>query len=125
VLWQGERVIEVPAWGGALQFIEVGEGAEGFDPAWLRAAPLELRGRGGGERFKPNASRPSRTLKRLFQDAGVPEFERGNLPLVWREDRLIFVAALGADVRLTDREGPRVQVRWQPASDLIQPASEG
>jgi tRNA(Ile)-lysidine synthase len=125
VLWQGERAIEVPAWGGRLEFVEVDDGAEGFEPAWLRAAPLELRGRGGGERFKPNASRPSRTLKRLFQDAGVPEFERGSLPLVWRADRLIFVAGLGADVRLTDRDGPRVQLRWQPASDLIQPASEG
>jgi tRNA(Ile)-lysidine synthase len=78
-----------------------------------------LRGRGGGERFKPQAGRPSRTLKRLFQDAGVPEFERGHLPLVWRQDRLIYVAGLGADVRLTDSGGARVQLRWQPASDLI------
>jgi tRNA(Ile)-lysidine synthase len=120
LLWQGERAIDVPAWRGTLHFDEVDQG-EGFDPAWLRAAPLELRGRGGGERFKPHAGRPSRTLKRLFQDAGVPEFERGNLPLVWREERLIFVAGLGADVRLTDSDGVRVQLRWQPASDLIQP----
>ncbi len=117
--WQGERSIDVPAWRGTLHFDEV-QDAEGFDPAWLRSAPLELRGRGGGERFKPQAGRPSRTLKRLFQDAGVPEFERGNLPLVWRDDRLIYVAGLGADVRLTDNDGVRVQLRWQPASDLIQ-----
>ncbi|MFO0432894.1 MAG: tRNA lysidine(34) synthetase TilS, partial [bacterium] len=116
--WQGERAIEVPSWRGRLHFDEVEQG-EGFDPAWLRAAPLELRGRGGGERFKPQAGRPSRTLKRLFQDAGVPEFERGHLPLVWRQDRLIYVAGLGADVRLTDSGGARVQLRWQPASDLI------
>ncbi|MFN7434294.1 MAG: tRNA lysidine(34) synthetase TilS [Betaproteobacteria bacterium] len=119
LLWQGERAIEVPSWRGRLHFVEVEQG-EGFDPAWLRAAPLELRGRGGGERFKPQAGRPSRTLKRLFQDAGVPEFERGHLPLVWRQDRLIYVAGLGADVRLTDSDGARVQLRWQPASDLIQ-----
>jgi hypothetical protein len=49
----------------------------------------------------------------------VPEFERGHLPLVWRQDRLIYVAGLGADVRLTDSGGARVQLRWQPASDLI------
>jgi hypothetical protein len=43
-----------------------------------------------------------------------------SLPLVWRQDRLIYVAGLGADVRLTDSGGARVQLRWQPASDLIQ-----
>ena len=125
LLWQGESAIEVPAWRGSLHFVEAEPGAEGFDATWLRAAPLELRGRGGGERFKPQAGRPSRTLKRLFQDAGVPEFERASLPLVWRDERLIFVAGLGADVRLTDvwqgeGEALRVQLRWQPASDLIQ-----
>lgn len=117
VLWQGERLIEVPAWDGALHFDEVQ--GEGFDAQWLREAPLELRGRGGGERFKPQAGRPSRTLKRLFQDAGIPEFERTALPLVWRDDRLIYVAGLGADVRLTDSGGSRIRLRWQPAADLI------
>lgn len=86
---------------GALRFemIEPREGAEGFDPEWLRAVPLELRARGGGERFKPHALRPSKTLKRLFQDAGISEFERAALPLVWRDERLIYVAGLGAGRR--------------------------
>ena len=70
---------------------------EGFDPAWLRETVLEVRPRGGGERFKPHPARPSKTLKRLFQDAGIPEFERGRLPLVWRKGELIYVAGLGAD----------------------------
>ncbi len=117
VLWRGEREIAVPTWGGVLRF-EATDG-EGFDADWLRAEPLRLRGRGGGERFKPHALRPSKTLKRLFQDAGIAEFERVALPLVWRDDRLIYVAGLGADVRLTERGGDRIELDWQPDAALL------
>jgi tRNA(Ile)-lysidine synthetase-like protein len=103
----------------ALRFVAAD--GEGFDPDWLRAVPLEVRARGGGERFKPHPTRPSKTLKRLFQDAGIAEFDRGALPLVWRADRLIFVAGLGPDVRLIDADGPRIALHWQPNADLIGP----
>jgi len=116
--WQGEDEISVPGWGGALHFTPVAD-EEGFDPGWLREAVLEVRPRGGGERFKPHPARPSKTLKRLFQDAGIPEFERGRLPLVWRKGELIYVAGLGADVRMTDRDGERIVVAWRPDAGLI------
>jgi tRNA(Ile)-lysidine synthase len=116
--WRGESEVSVPGWGGALRFRPVVD-EEGFDPEWLGQAPLEVRPRGGGERFKPHPTRPSRTLKRLFQDAGIPEFERGRLPLLWRKDELIYVAGLGADVRMTDRDGARVVIEWQPDAGLI------
>jgi tRNA(Ile)-lysidine synthase len=116
--WDGEPEVSLPGWGGALRFRSVVD-EEGFDPAWLRSEALEVRPRGGGERFKPHPSRPSKTLKRLFQDAAVPEFERGRLPLVWRKGELIYVAGLGADVRMTDRDGERVLIDWQPDAELI------
>ncbi len=109
--WQGEEEIRLPGWGGVLGFTTAAD-QEGFDPE---------RPRGGGERFKPHPSRPSRTLKRLFQDAGIPEFARGRLPLVWRKGELIYVARLGADVRMTDRDGERVVIDWRPDAGLIDP----
>lgn len=117
IRWRGEAEIAVPEWGGVLRF-EPTQG-EGFDAAWLRAAPLHLRGRGGGERFKPHALRPSKTLKRLFQGVGIAEFERAALPLVWREDRLIFVAGLGADARLVESGDERVRIDWQADAALL------
>lgn len=117
VRWRGEGEIAVPSWGGVLRFAPTQE--EGFDAEWLRAAPLQLRGRGGGERFKPHALRPSRTLKRLFQEAGIAEFERAALPLVWRDERLIFVAGLGADARLVEAGGERVRLEWHPDAELL------
>jgi tRNA(Ile)-lysidine synthase len=120
VQWNGEDEIAVPAWCGVLRFVATTD--VGFDPAWLRACPLALRARAGGERFKPHPTRPSRSLKREFQEAGIPEFERIALPLVWRNDNLIFVAGLGADVRLIDADGPRVRLEWQPDAGLLDPA---
>jgi tRNA(Ile)-lysidine synthase len=117
VVWHGEEEIAVPAWGGVLRFDTSVE--EGFEAEWLSGVPLELRGRGGGERFKPHPTRPSKTLKRLFQDANVPEFERARLPLVWRGEELIFVAGLGADARLVDTGGPRVMLGWHPDAPLL------
>jgi tRNA(Ile)-lysidine synthase len=117
VHWRGEREIAVPSWGGVLRF-EPADG-EGFEADWLAACPLQLRGRGGGERFKPHALRPSKTLRRLFQDAGIAEFERAALPLVWRDGRLIFVAGLGADARLLDSGGERIRLDWRPDAALL------
>jgi tRNA(Ile)-lysidine synthase len=115
--WSGEDEIALPGWGGVLRFTR--HEGDGFDPAWLAARPLEARPRAGGERFKPYAARPSRTLKRLYQDAGIPEFERARLPLLWRDGELVYVAGLGADVRLTDRDGERIRIDWHPDATLI------
>ena len=117
IRWRGEREIAVPSWGGVLRFEPTQEA--GFDADWLAACPLQLRGRGGGERFKPHALRPSKTLKRLFQEAGIAEFERAALPLVWRDGRLVFVAGLGADARLVEAGGERVRLEWRPDAALI------
>ena len=114
--WRGEAEIAVPSWGGALHFIP---DELGFDAVWLRAMPLALRGRAGGERFKPAALRPSKTLKRLFQEAEIPEFDRTRLPLVWRGESLIYVAGLGADVRFIEREAGRIRLEWRPDRGLI------
>ncbi len=118
IQWHDEDEVPIPAWGGVLKFVAVA--GEGFDPEWLRAEPLQVRGRGGGERFKPHPARPSKTLKRLFQDAGIAEFERGRLPLLWRAGELIYVAGLGADVRFTDRDGERIVIEWEPDASLIE-----
>lgn len=117
IRWQGQPEVPVGSWGGVLRFVPAEDA--GFDADWLRAQPLELRARTGGERFKPHALRPSRRLKHLYQEAGVPEFERGALPLLWRADRLIYVARLGADARLVEPGPGRVRIEWHGAALLL------
>lgn len=54
---------------------------------------LEVRYRRGGEMLElPGRGR--RDIKRLLNEAGVPVFLRGRLPLLWRSDELLAVAGL-------------------------------
>ncbi len=70
----------------------------GIDAARLRAQPVSVRLRQGGERLRLAAGRPSRTLKNLFQEAGIPPWERDLLPFVFCGDDLVWVPGLGIAV---------------------------
>ena len=51
----------------------------------------------GGEAIRPAKDGPSRTLKNLFQEHGVPPWERRRIPLIYREDTLVAVADFWLD----------------------------
>ena len=100
----------LPGWSGALQVERVREA--GVPLAWL--AQLELRARSGGEQFQAGVSRPPRSLKKQFQDAGVPPSGRTG-PLVYSGGQLVFVPGLGLDARVLGLPGqPLVGLRWVP-----------
>lgn len=74
----------------------------------------QLRERSGGEQFQRHALGPARSLKKQFQDAGVPAWER-DLPLLWARGDLVFVPGLGLDARVLGWEGaPRLRLQWLP-----------
>ena len=56
---------------------------------------LSVRFMRGGERFKPAGGAHSRTLKNLFQEAGVPPWVRLRTPLVEAAGELVYVAGVG------------------------------
>ena len=94
VEWHGERKVALPALGGEVRFRRAR--GSGIDARWL---PLEIRLRSGGERLQPDARRPRRTLKNLFQEARVPPWQRKKLPLLYRGDELVWAPGLGVDAR--------------------------
>jgi tRNA(Ile)-lysidine synthase len=110
VHWAGEARLALPALGGELRFRAVrGKG--------IAAAhrPLQVRLRSGGERLKPDARRPRRTLKNLFQEAGVPPWQRGRLPLLYRGDKLVWAPGLGVDAAFQAAgKAPGVLPEWRP-----------
>ena len=83
--------------GGELRFRRVQ--GQGIDRSRLKDKVLQVRLRSGGERLQPDARRPSRTLKNLFQEAGVPPWERERLPLLFCGSELVWAPGLGVDAK--------------------------
>jgi tRNA(Ile)-lysidine synthase len=95
--------------GGALQSTPVEQG--GVSVAVLREA--QWRAREGGERFQRAPGTPPRSLKKQFQAAGVPAWQR-DAPLLFSSDgRLLFVPGLGIDARALAAPGEaQVALDW-------------
>lgn len=93
--WNGESRLALPALGGELRFRRVRGG--GIASGRIKGKRLQVRLRSGGERLRVDALRPRRTLKNLFQEAGVPPWERERLPLLFCGGDLVWVPGLGAD----------------------------
>ena len=98
----------LPGWAGCLHVERTPD--DGVPLAWL--AHLELRPRVGAEQFQSGIGRPPRSLKKQFQSAGVPEWERAG-PLLYSGGQLVFVPGLGLDARVLGLpDQPLVMLRW-------------
>ncbi|MEO8078978.1 MAG: tRNA lysidine(34) synthetase TilS [Caldimonas sp.] len=100
----------LPGWQGSLRVRRVAE----HGIALSTASSLEVRGRSGGERFQPGLQRPARGLKKQYQAAGVPEWQRAG-PLLFAEGVVAFVPGLGIDARVVAAPGrAQVALEWLP-----------
>ena len=80
---------------------------------------LTVKFRGGGERIRPTGERHSRTLKNLFQEAGVVPWMRGHVPLIYAGERLVAVGDLWVDAQATPRHGEQgYRLDWRGHQDL-------
>jgi tRNA(Ile)-lysidine synthase len=95
--WRGEPRLALPRGLGAIQF-ERATGA-GLSLQRLQAQPTVVRPRSGGERIRLTAGRPTRTLKNLLQEAGIPQWRRDRLPLMFCGADLVWIPELGIDAR--------------------------
>jgi tRNA(Ile)-lysidine synthase len=101
----------VPALGGEVVFRRA---KVGLDASQAGETPFTIRPRAGGERLQPDPKRPRRTLKNLFQEAGVPPHERERLPLLFCGEALAWVPGLGIDVRFQARGRRARMPQWRP-----------
>ncbi len=68
-------------------------GTGGMDTARLPRGQVTVAFRSGGERCRP-AGRPRRPVKKLFQEAGVPPWQRGQWPLLMAGDEIAAVPGI-------------------------------
>jgi tRNA(Ile)-lysidine synthase len=110
--WSGESRLALPD--GELRFKRVK--GQGIDSDLLKEKSFQVRLRSGGERLRTDAKRPSRTLKNLFQEAGVPPWERERMPLIFCGGDLVWVPGLGVDAKfLSARGAPGIVPSWFPS----------
>jgi tRNA(Ile)-lysidine synthase len=88
--WDLTRDVSVPAGGGILSAHQ--EIGAGVSAELCYSHDVAVSFRQGGERCRPVGSPHSRTLKNLFQERGIPPWERERVPLVFIGGLLAAVA---------------------------------
>jgi tRNA(Ile)-lysidine synthase len=111
LLWQGEQVIILPDQSRLFFSKRLGEG---IAMQYVEKAQLTIRYRQGSEMLKPEASRPSRSLKSLFQTSSVPPWQRERLPLLFLDDELVALPNIAIAAKFTAKSDELgLCVDWQ------------
>lgn len=91
-LWSGES--SLPWAGGVLSFAT--ESGQGLAAGLLMAGvPCRVQRRVAGARMRLHAGSSSRSLKNLWQEAGIPPWLRDAVPMLWVGERLAWIAGVG------------------------------
>ena len=99
----------VAAWRGGWQISQVLEGGI----AGNRLKQLTQRTRQGGEQFQLKPAGCLRSLKKVYQEQGMPVWQRRG-PLLFAGDSLVFVPGLGLDARFRAADGePQLGLAWR------------
>ncbi len=111
LVWQGEPELRLPDNSRLIFEQKIGCGL-----AFKRLGITKLRiaHRAGGERFKPDLAKPTRTLKHLLQEANMPPWQRERLPLIYCDDSLAVVPGVGVACHLQAREDEAgLMILWE------------
>ncbi|MDD5179821.1 MAG: tRNA lysidine(34) synthetase TilS [Gallionellaceae bacterium] len=112
VQWRGEAALELPELGGTLYFESVA--GQGLSREKLQQAAVTVRLRRGAERMRLDSKRHTRTLKNLFQEHGIPPWQRDNLPLLFCGDTLAAIPGIGVECGYQAAPGENgVAPRWE------------
>jgi tRNA(Ile)-lysidine synthase len=87
--------------------------------------PVQVRFRRGGESLRLASGGHSRELRDLFQEAGIPPWQRGRLPLLFSADGDLLAVA---DLWRAEDAGPLLggeggRIEWDAAAGANRPAS--
>lgn len=110
-LWRGEAELDLKELGGVLRF-ENHTGI-GISRERLQHAPVAIRARQGGEKIRLDTARPRQTIKNLLQDAAIPPWRRGFLPMLFCGEDLVAVPGIGIDADYQVSPGePGICLNW-------------
>lgn len=76
----------------------------GLNYSLLNERQVDVTFRQGGERFYASNRQGSHPLKKLFQEWGIPPWQRNKVPLIYYQKELIAVAGYDVDPRFAAKE---------------------
>jgi tRNA(Ile)-lysidine synthase len=112
-IWQDQLCVTDDQRGGQWYFQRVRENSTewGLEDAMYQQAMqnqlVHVRVRSGGEKIRISPNSPRKTLKNIFQEAGIPSWQR-NAPLLYLGEEILAVAGVGMNCDVCVNEG----VRW-------------
>jgi tRNA(Ile)-lysidine synthase len=111
--WRPDSVLKLPGGRGVLSAVR-GAGLGVRASSLEGGAVASVRWRRGGERCRPAGRRHHHALKKLFQERGIPPWERGRIPLVYNGEELAAVADLWVCAPFGARPAePGYAIRWR------------
>jgi len=115
------RALHLPGIGTlSLEAEPAGERALPLSRTALAGQALEIGFRQGGERLRPAGRDGRHALKKLLQEAGVPPWRRGRLPLIFLRGELIAVAGLCvAEGFAAAADEDRLWLCWRPEGSVL------
>ncbi|MDJ0929408.1 MAG: tRNA lysidine(34) synthetase TilS [Gammaproteobacteria bacterium] len=114
--WSGQGKLSLGPLSGELE-LEAAAG-DGI-PQAVVAGGVNVRFRSGGETLRPAGDDHHRSLKSLYQSAGIVPWMRAHVPLLYVDDRLVAVADLWLAAEcVASPDEPAFRVKWSPGAAL-------
>lgn len=106
---QGGETLALPG-GRQLQCVSA---TDGIDAGLWQTSEITVRFRRGGEKISLPGRKGRHTLKNLYQEAGIPPWERPLIPLVYLDGCLAAVAGLWVSAGFyVENNGPCIKLLW-------------
>ncbi len=95
---------------GVLRIVSSGSGIEAR--YWRQAKIIEVGYRQGGEKLNLPGRKGRHKLKNLFQEAGVPPWERARIPFLYFDGRLVAVGENWVAAEFYGEQGDCCKLAW-------------
>ena len=114
VAWRGEEAVWLPHGGVLRARTSLGEGVSAIR---LQHNAVTIRPRRGGERVRLSGAGRTRTLKNLLQEAGIPPWQRKQMPLLYSDAQLVWIPGVGVASEFRAAPGEVAwRFAWEPQS---------
>jgi tRNA(Ile)-lysidine synthase len=111
MIWAGESELLLP---NETKLIFKKVKGRGIGVDFLKDKKLIISNRRGGEFFKPDAHRPTKKIKQLFQESDLPPWEREKIPLIFLGQDLAYLPRFGVENKYQARSGAMgIEVTWK------------